>query len=232
MVIRNPKDFWAGLMFIAFGLFFVAVALGTPGFIDRLWGEKLIPGYQMGTAVRMGPAYFPVLLGGLMTVLGAIVLARSFVSELSREATVIHLPFNIVDLAIATAVFVVMALLAKIWGPYLAEIWGIKNANDYAMLASALIVSVLAIVYRPESKALVLICASSLYFAYLLKPLGLVLASAALIFVSAYGGHEFKWKEVTILTVLLVIFSVLVFVKGLTLPFPICPSFIELCPIR
>jgi hypothetical protein len=25
---------------------------------------------------------------------------------------------------------------------------------------------------------------------------------------------------------------VLVFVKGLTLPFPICPSFIETCPIR
>ena len=63
-------------------------------------------------------------------------------------------------------------------------------------------------------------------------PLGLVLASAALVFICAYGGHEFKWKEVAIMSVVLVIFSVLVFVKGLSLPFPICPDFIEVCPIR
>jgi hypothetical protein len=37
---------------------------------------------------------------------------------------------------------------------------------------------------------------------------------------------------VTILFVALVIFSVLVFVKGLTLPFPVCPSIIDNCPIR
>ena len=73
---------------------------------------------------------------------------------------------------------------------------------------------------------------SSLAFAYLLKPLGLVLASAALVFISAYGGHEFKWKEVAIMSVVLVIFSVLVFVKALALPFPICPDFINNCPIR
>jgi len=37
---------------------------------------------------------------------------------------------------------------------------------------------------------------------------------------------------VAILYVILIIFSLLVFVKGLTLPFPICPAFIENCPIR
>jgi len=31
---------------------------------------------------------------------------------------------------------------------------------------------------------------------------------------------------------LLVIFSVIVFVKGLTLPFPICPQFVDNCPIK
>jgi hypothetical protein len=60
----------------------------------------------------------------------------------------------------------------------------------------------------------------------------LVLAAVILVFIAAVGGHEFKWKEVAILSVVLVIFSVLVFVKGLTLPFPICPSFIDNCPIR
>ena len=51
----------------------------------------------------------------------------------------------------------------------------------------------------------------------LLKPLGLVLASVILVFISAFGGHEFKVKEVAIMSVVLVIFSVLVFVKGLSL---------------
>jgi putative tricarboxylic transport membrane protein len=222
MQIKNPKDFWAGLMFFVFGVFFVVVAVGTPDFINRMWGEKLIPGYQIGSAVRMGPAYFPVVLGGLMAVLGAIIFFRSFVSHIVGAAAAVRLPFNIIDLAAAAGVFVLAAFVVKQLG----------ISNDYAMLASALILSVLAVVFRPDTKVLVLILASSLAFAYLLKPLGLVIASAALIFISAYGGHEFKWKEVTILTLVLVIFSVLVFVKGLTLPFPICPDFVESCPIR
>jgi hypothetical protein len=60
-----------------------------------------------------------------------------------------------------------------------------------------------------------------------MKPLGLILATGALVYVSAFGGHEFKWKEVTILFVILAIFSWAVFVKGLTLPFPIWPAYFE-----
>ena len=63
MAIKSPKDFWAGVMFIAFGGGMAAIALTN---------------YQMGTAVRMGPAYFPVLLGAILAVLGLILFARSF----------------------------------------------------------------------------------------------------------------------------------------------------------
>ena len=59
MKVKRPKDFWAGLMFVASGLFFTICAAEN---------------YQMGTAVRMGPAYFPAVLGGLLAVLGAIIL--------------------------------------------------------------------------------------------------------------------------------------------------------------
>lgn len=222
MVIRNPKDFWAGLMFMGFGFAFVAIAMGTPEFINQLFSEKLVPGYQMGSAVRMGPAYFPVLLGGILAVLGAIVFFRSFVSHIVGKAAEVKLPFNLIDLAVAAGVLVLLTYVAK---------WT-NLSHDWAMLGSAVVLSVLAIMFRPEAKALTLILASSLAFAYLLKPLGLVLASIILIFVSAFGGHEFKWKEVAILAALLVVFSALVFVKGLTLPFPICPSFIDNCPIR
>ena len=60
--IRNPKDFWAGVLFIAFGLAAVIIARD----------------YAMGTAGRMGPGYFPRGLGIIMIVLGLILSVRSF----------------------------------------------------------------------------------------------------------------------------------------------------------
>jgi len=205
--IKSPKDFWAGLMFIGFGLFFVIWALTH---------------YQMGTAVRMGPAYFPAVLGGLLAVLGAIVLLESFVLRVDAESAMLKLPFNIIDLVIALAVFAAAIYAAKL----------LKFSTDYAMLLACIVVSVLAIRFRPASKPLVLISVACVVYGYLMKPLGLVAATAALVFIGAFGGHEFKWKEVTILFLVLIVFSILVFVKGLTLPFPICPAFIDTCPIR
>ena len=201
--IKGPKDFWAGLMFIGFGLFFMIWALTH---------------YQMGTSVRMGPAYFPVMLGGLMVFLGVLVLLESF----ALHGAELKVPFNIVDLVIAVAIYGVVMYLAK----------QLKISMDYAILGATAIVSVLAIRYRPNTKALVLISAACVVYGYLMKPLGLVLATAALVFIGAFGGHEFKWKEVTILFVVLIVFSILVFVKGLTLPFPVCPAFMDTCPIR
>jgi putative tricarboxylic transport membrane protein len=217
MIIRNPKDFWAGLMFVTIGLAFVLIAAGSPGVLDKLFGAKLIPGYQMGGAVRMGPAYFPVVLGGLLAVLGAIVLLRSFASHLTGDAVRVQLPFNIVDLAVGIGVFAVLLTYSG----------HLMLSADNAMLVAALVVSVLSIKFRPDAKPLVLLLAGCLAFAYTLKPLGLIGATLLLVFISAFGGHEFKWKEVAILYVVLIIFSVLVFVKGLTLPFAICPALIE-----
>jgi hypothetical protein len=154
--IRARKDFWAGLMFIGFGLFFMIWALTH---------------YQMGSAVRMGPAYFPAVLGGLLGFLGILVLIESVTVD----------------------------------GPRVPKF-----------------------AFRP----LVLISAACVIYGYTMKPLGLIIATALLVFISAFGGHEFKWKEVTILYLILIVFSLLVFVKGLTLPFPICPAFMETCPIR
>ncbi|MBQ9241370.1 MAG: tripartite tricarboxylate transporter TctB family protein [Duodenibacillus sp.] len=57
MGIRNSKDFWSGILFAACGLFFIVFAQEHP----------------MGSAARMGPAYFPTLLGGLLAVLGSII---------------------------------------------------------------------------------------------------------------------------------------------------------------
>lgn len=58
--IRGPKDFYAGVLFIAVGIFTIAVAAN----------------YPMGTAARMGPGYFPRALGSLLIILGAFSLLR------------------------------------------------------------------------------------------------------------------------------------------------------------
>lgn len=222
ITIKSEKDFWAGLMFIAFGLFFAVYALGTPEWLDRIAGQVLIPGYQFGSAVRMGPAYFPAVLGGLLAALGAGVLLGSLASRRDRAATRLRLPFNLLDMAIAAAVFVAAVEIAEVFG------W----ANDYALLAATAIVAVLSVLYRPDARPLVLVLAGCMIYGYLMKPLGLIVATAALVFISALGGHEFRWKEVLPLYLVLIVFSILVFVKGLTLPFPICPDFMATCPIR
>jgi hypothetical protein len=59
--IRHPKDFFAGLLFVAFGA--AAIAVGS--------------NYNLGTAARMGPGYFPRILGGLLVVLGLVLAARA-----------------------------------------------------------------------------------------------------------------------------------------------------------
>ncbi len=61
-MIKSKKDLYAGLMFIAFGSFFALWALN----------------YPMGSAVRMGPAYFPTILGWLLAGLGTIIMIRGF----------------------------------------------------------------------------------------------------------------------------------------------------------
>jgi hypothetical protein len=61
--IRNPKDFWSGVIFVIIGL--AAVIIGRD--------------YPMGTAGRMGPAYFPTILGGLLALVGLVSVVRSFI---------------------------------------------------------------------------------------------------------------------------------------------------------
>jgi hypothetical protein len=55
--IKNEKDFWSGVMFVGCGLFFA------------LFAQK----YDFGTAQRMGPAYFPTVLGALLALMGIVI---------------------------------------------------------------------------------------------------------------------------------------------------------------
>jgi hypothetical protein len=61
-MIRSTKDFWTGLIYIFFGSSAIIIALD----------------YNMGKAIKMGPAYFPTILGGLLILIGIISIIRSF----------------------------------------------------------------------------------------------------------------------------------------------------------
>ena len=65
MKIKSQKDFFAGLMFLAVGVAFA-------------WGATT---YSVGSGARMGPGYFPLLLGILLAIIGGTVMFKSTVVE-------------------------------------------------------------------------------------------------------------------------------------------------------
>lgn len=65
MYIKSQKDFFSGLMFIVIGVAFA-------------WGATT---YNVGEGARMGPGYFPLMLGVVLALIGAVVLFTSLVVE-------------------------------------------------------------------------------------------------------------------------------------------------------
>jgi len=149
--IRNQKDFWSAVMFIVFGVLFI------------VWSME----YQFGTTQRMGPGYFPTILGILLVVLGVLV-ALPAIKQDAQET------------------------------------------------------EVGAIGWR----GLLVILGSVILYAVFLPRLGFVISMATLVILSAMASREFTWKAALTSTVVLGIFSYLVFVKGLELQFPVWPTFL------
>ena len=63
MEIKSHKDFFAGIMFLVVGVAFA-------------WGATT---YNVGTGARMGPGYFPLMLGVVLALLGAIETIKALV---------------------------------------------------------------------------------------------------------------------------------------------------------
>ena len=65
MNIKSQKDFFSGLMFMSVGVAFA-------------WGAT---SHTLGDGARMGPGYFPLMLGVLLTILGGVITFQSLVVE-------------------------------------------------------------------------------------------------------------------------------------------------------
>jgi hypothetical protein len=66
--IRSERDFWSGVVFVAIGLAIVVLAQE----------------YRFGTSGRMGPGYFPTVLGALLSLLGLTLALPALVIEGER----------------------------------------------------------------------------------------------------------------------------------------------------
>jgi hypothetical protein len=119
--IRHPKDFWTGVIFICIGL--AAVIIGRD--------------YTMGTAGKMGPAYFPTILGGLLSLIGLAAMVRSFfrdgepIGKFAVKETILILTgvllfgFLVRGAGLVAAVFAIIMFSAYAsskfkWGPAIA----------------------------------------------------------------------------------------------------------------
>jgi hypothetical protein len=67
--LRNVQDFWCGVFFTALGV--AAMYLARD--------------YKMGSALEMGPGYFPMWLGGIMICLGLAIAGLAFSRELAES---------------------------------------------------------------------------------------------------------------------------------------------------
>ena len=65
MKIKSNKDFASGLMFMGVGVAFA-------------WGATT---YNVGTGARMGPGYFPLLLGILLALIGSVITFKALTVE-------------------------------------------------------------------------------------------------------------------------------------------------------
>ena len=69
--VLNSKDFWSGVMLIAIGMAAVVIARD----------------YPLGSTLRMGPGYFPILLGAILTLFGLYLVVKGTISPEAIEGT-------------------------------------------------------------------------------------------------------------------------------------------------
>jgi putative tricarboxylic transport membrane protein len=146
--IRNPQDFYAGIVLMAVAAFAV-------------WAASDLPGMR---GFAFGPGTAPRLFAGLLFAFGAVIAVLGFITQgpaLERYA------FR---------------------GPF----W---------------------------------ITVSTLVFAVLIRPAGLIIASFVSIMLSAAGSAEVKWLETVLVAIGLTIFCTLLFPYALNLPFQLWPRF-------
>jgi hypothetical protein len=96
-LVKQPKDFLAGLLFVGIGLFFLLDAAGVPGVApNSAYGS----GYTFGNVRRMGPGWFPSVVAAMLIGTGLIVAGKSLIGARHGVPTFAWQPLLIVSVSI------------------------------------------------------------------------------------------------------------------------------------
>ena len=135
MKIKSQKDFFAGLVFMAMGIAFA-------------WGAT---NYTIGEGARMGPGYFPLMLGLLLAAIGAGVVFEAMVVETEDGEKIGSMAWRPLGFIIGANVIFGICLggIPKLGIPALGLMVGIYalTFTEVAILATALaVISYLAFI--------------------------------------------------------------------------------------
>jgi len=109
--LRNNKDFWAGMMLIGIG--------ATAMWISR--------NYPFGTTQRMGPGYFPTVLGAILILFGICVMVKGLRSNQKIQAK--WSPLALILLTLSVVLFGVLMKYAGFIPALMVLIFGSAAAG-------------------------------------------------------------------------------------------------------
>lgn len=138
------KDLGAGAVFVGFGLAFALTART----------------YEVGSALRMGPGFFPLVLGGLLVLLGVLIAGKAFVSPETGElgpvpwraavllvAAILFFGFGVRGLGVGPTLFV-SVLLAALAGPKMRVVPALVIASSLTALSVLIFLGALQLPLR------------------------------------------------------------------------------------
>jgi uncharacterized membrane protein len=128
---RSNKDFLAGLIFLLIGAAAMLVARG----------------YPFGSAMRMGPGYFPTVLGGILCLFGLYVMLRGIRSGEPVKGEWGWRPLALVTLSIVLFGFVLtrLGLVPALLAMFFAAALGGREFRFREVLGLSLLMSAFAV---------------------------------------------------------------------------------------
>jgi putative tricarboxylic transport membrane protein len=199
--IRNPQDFFGGLVLVGIAAFALWASYDLPGMRGFAFGP--------GTAPRL----FAMILGALGALIAVVGLATAGpkVEGVAVRGTLLG--------AMLIAIFVLVT-------SYATPVVSALGLRQYESVLAALVVLLVTIALaRGIDRGPLYIVAGTLMFAGTIRPLGLVLASFTSLIVCSAATVEVRWREAIIWAAALTLFCALLFVYGLKLPFAFWPRF-------
>lgn len=168
-----------------------------------LWLNR---GVDLGTAARVGPGFFPAMLGVLLATLGVVIAINGALQQVSvRERKADLRP---------------TAALASLGLAFAVLAWTGQEPRT-ALVAASLISAGVAAALGLRPMALVLGPVAGAGLA--IEHLGLVPTAFLLVAISGLASREGSLRELAILAALTTLFASLVFSAGLGLPIPLWP---------